>query len=472
MFKPTLLFASLVLFSNVEAVTYSISTNADSGVGSLRAALADMATRPTEDHTINMQISNQTISLLSPLPNIRGRNVTFFGNTGLVIDGGVQHPIFVVSTQLPRTEQLRVLNMTLTRGVGPSGGCIRDQRDSNSSTILIVDSVSFLDCSATNNSNQAARGGAIYAIPILDVRNSRFIGNGAAPSATDTLGSAGGAISSFSALRVSNSQFLSNTVGVANNTLFALHAAVDASSSSQVSIDRSHFQGNQVLSPSQGAQYGVVGCGSTCFVSRSSFVGNSSNSLTSSGVLEVSNTSFANNFDTSIYFFGGNNSLRIKNSSFLRTVGPALQQAAHIGIQQLSGEGSPSVQVSNTLFGATNSGRGCSSGSTFAPTGVANFSVTADCNIFSTSSANAAELAMGAPIATINQNFVIPIASNSRAIDAGNPAPVGQAWDLCDTLDARNLSRPQDGNADGTNICDVGAYEVQLDQFFRNGFEN
>jgi hypothetical protein len=123
MFKPTLLFASLALFSNVEAATYSISTNADSGVGSLRSALADMAARPTEDHTINMQISNQTISLLSPLPNIRGRNVTFFGSTGLVIDGSAQHPIFVVSTLLPRTEQLRVLNMTLARGVGPSGGC-------------------------------------------------------------------------------------------------------------------------------------------------------------------------------------------------------------------------------------------------------------------------------------------------------------------------------------------------------------
>jgi CSLREA domain-containing protein len=46
----------------------------------------------------------------------------------------------------------------------------------------------------------------------------------------------------------------------------------------------------------------------------------------------------------------------------------------------------------------------------------------------------------------------------SPAIDAGNPAaPSGSP--TCETTDQRGVARPQDGNADGVERCDIGAFE-------------
>ena len=47
--------------------------------------------------------------------------------------------------------------------------------------------------------------------------------------------------------------------------------------------------------------------------------------------------------------------------------------------------------------------------------------------------------------------------SRSPAIDAGSPIPgFGES---CDDVDQRGLVRPIDGNFDGSNVCDIGAYE-------------
>ena len=48
---------------------------------------------------------------------------------------------------------------------------------------------------------------------------------------------------------------------------------------------------------------------------------------------------------------------------------------------------------------------------------------------------------------------VVPLIYGSRAIDAGGAS--------CPALDQRNQPRPADGNADGTSVCDIGAYESQ-----------
>jgi CSLREA domain-containing protein len=49
--------------------------------------------------------------------------------------------------------------------------------------------------------------------------------------------------------------------------------------------------------------------------------------------------------------------------------------------------------------------------------------------------------------------------SGSPAIDAGNP-PGGVLGIACTASDQRGVSRPQDGNGDGTARCDIGAFEV------------
>jgi len=52
-----------------------------------------------------------------------------------------------------------------------------------------------------------------------------------------------------------------------------------------------------------------------------------------------------------------------------------------------------------------------------------------------------------------DENDVYPLSSSSPAIDFGTTTE-------CPSLDQRGAFRPQDGNEDGTAICDVGAYEV------------
>ena len=51
---------------------------------------------------------------------------------------------------------------------------------------------------------------------------------------------------------------------------------------------------------------------------------------------------------------------------------------------------------------------------------------------------------------------------NSPAIDAGNPTLTGTGAGACEASDQRGTLRPQDGNADTTARCDIGAVELLL----------
>lgn len=48
----------------------------------------------------------------------------------------------------------------------------------------------------------------------------------------------------------------------------------------------------------------------------------------------------------------------------------------------------------------------------------------------------------------------ISLGAGSSAIDAGDPT------NNCPDVDQRGVTRPQDGNDDGSAICDIGTYEV------------
>jgi hypothetical protein len=52
--------------------------------------------------------------------------------------------------------------------------------------------------------------------------------------------------------------------------------------------------------------------------------------------------------------------------------------------------------------------------------------------------------------------------AGSPAIDAGSPAQPGSGLQSCEAIDQRDVMRLQDGDADGTRCCDIGAYEHTL----------
>ncbi len=51
--------------------------------------------------------------------------------------------------------------------------------------------------------------------------------------------------------------------------------------------------------------------------------------------------------------------------------------------------------------------------------------------------------------------------TETRAIPATSPATDAGDPETCLTEDQRGITRPQDGNNDGTSVCDIGAYELQ-----------
>jgi hypothetical protein len=58
------------------------------------------------------------------------------------------------------------------------------------------------------------------------------------------------------------------------------------------------------------------------------------------------------------------------------------------------------------------------------------------------------------------QTHTHALLAGSPAIDAGNPTAPGSAGDACAGVDQRGSSRLQEGNADGTARCDIGAFEL------------
>lgn len=96
------------------ALDFSVTSNADSGAGSLRQAMLDAA-GSAGPHTITIQNGLGTINLASGLPIIAG-DLTIDGGTGNTIDGGgTSRPFFVESGTVV------ISNLTIQNGMAQGG---------------------------------------------------------------------------------------------------------------------------------------------------------------------------------------------------------------------------------------------------------------------------------------------------------------------------------------------------------------
>ena len=159
------------LEGRVVPATIIVTTAADSGPGSLRAAITQADADGTQDTIAFAPSVRGTITLLSALPDLSGK---------LILDGpgarvltvarsaAVGTPAFRIFA-VPAGAEVTISGLTIAGGSAGSGGGI-----SNSGTLTVVDSIL-----SGNSTGEGGRGGGIDNSGRLAVIDSTLIGNNA-----------------------------------------------------------------------------------------------------------------------------------------------------------------------------------------------------------------------------------------------------------------------------------------------------
>lgn len=474
--RPLATFAVLACACvGVDAATYTVTSAADGGPGTLRAALADMAARPaSEDHVVNIVVPpTQTLALASALPPIRGNRVTIdaSGAVDFWLTGQALLPLFVLDASGAPSE-LTVRGFGLASGRRAAGGCLFDPQVSGRQATITLERMEFINCTAVADGSGSGGGAVRTAVnTTLIVIDSRFINNSTRVNLASGF-TEGGAISSFGPAVIVDSEFFNNVAQALAPGNTASGAAVHIRGDAD--IRDSHFASNEVISvDTANASYGAVICGFSgqCTIDSSSFHANPSTAVGMGSGTVVNSSFWDNGSRVAIFAAPGSGTLRILNSSFLRS-GPPGNFFAFLAIQAV-GTLVPDIRVSNNLFGPK-------SGATFAcgmspqlstSGGGWNLSVDTSCNVFSSVNVGESEVRFGPPVRARGRAFVLSLERDSIAVDRGNPDPPGSSQDACTTVDASGRLRPQHGNPVLASRCDFGAFEVPDWQLFRDGFE-
>ncbi|NVN97713.1 MAG: hypothetical protein HXX17_00180, partial [Geobacteraceae bacterium] len=145
------------------AAPRTVTSNADSGSGSLRDAIANA--NPGDVITFDAGLSGQTINLASTLNINKDQTINGPGAANLTISGGGTTRIFQVSGTTVFTLQ----NLTLANGAATSGGALID----NAAATTTISGCLFSSNTATNS------GGAISASGVMTISDTLFSGNSA-----------------------------------------------------------------------------------------------------------------------------------------------------------------------------------------------------------------------------------------------------------------------------------------------------
>ncbi|MCG6118877.1 MAG: hypothetical protein MEQ07_11910 [Aquimonas sp.] len=487
------LLALLPLTSAEAATTYTVTSTADSGPGSLRAAIQTLGNNTGENiFTIAFDVgSNQTIAVASDLPVI-GRSGAIItidgaGSPGLQIDGlGTSRLLYSFRNAL-----FTVRDLALVRGRQSGGGCLRNGASSEDGSPMVVTRVLFSGCIGGIEG-----GGAILTRNQLNVSDSVFLDNRIELPPNFSAG--GGAIAKLGStgnLIIESSTFIGNSalgVGGINSNPQGGAIYIDDNRLNHL-IQGSWLTGNAAFNPSQpSAGYGGAVHLETgaLQVERSFLRGNragleggaiavaSRANASATRRLILRNLSFEANTSTmgAAVAFGNygnqNGVLDVRNSLF------QFNEAASIeshGIFMMVGAGT--LNLSHNAFGA----QGLNGSSAGAHCMGAASSQNANAVLAGSSVGCGAAAITVSTLGLIGSEPSLPaarpvayaLAPNSPLIDAGvtgagnigNPA-------ACLTSDARGVLRPQVGvYGGGVARCDVGPVET-IAPMFRDGFES
>ena len=487
---PTLFTVVMALSSPpVFAATFIVTHTGSTGPGSLRAMI-EAANQTNGAHTIRFDLAaNSTIALTATLPEITATTVIVNGANvpGLVIDAWEGSAFRVGETN----SSFILSNLTVKRGWRSNGGgCLRADSALSSNATVVVTNVKLQGCGALPATAQSpVQGGAIHVVDRAVLIQDSVIEDSAtrhvAWTLPLTLTAQGAALfmSSVSAktLTINNSRFAANHASADD---VSRGGAIFATGPITVTIADSVFAGNQAVAEVEatGGAIQVEG-GANIMVENSLFFENHADHAatlladpgTAARILRLRNNTFVGNFGggtvTSRY-----NQLEIRNNSFADSIPINPGGVQHLDLRGITPSSPLTIDFSNNLLLPLVSGNDLLCAVTgSAATVNASHNLMAGlgqlCGPHQTAPAQTVRVEAlrenGGPTPTLS------LRAGSSAIDAGNPAaPSVPATAPCLTLDARGVSRPQDGDASGDARCDVGAWESEGEApLFRDDLE-
>jgi uncharacterized protein (TIGR03437 family) len=246
---------------SVASASIVVTTLADSGLGSLRAAITN-ANASSGGVTITFAV-NGTINLLSALPALtQSMTITGPGASSLVIDGGGAVQVFNITTGITVTISGVTIQHGLDTGLG--GGGI-----ANAGTLTLS------SCVVTGNAATTEGGGIHNANTGTLTINQCTISNNDAGNTT-TNGGAGGGLYNGGTARIANSTFSANTA-VGGTLVGGSGGAILSAELSSLTISGSTIAGNTATDPLNMGEggFGAILSGGTVVISNSTISGNS-----------------------------------------------------------------------------------------------------------------------------------------------------------------------------------------------------
>jgi hypothetical protein len=476
------------------ADTFTVTSTADSGAGSLRSAIDAANAASGNIHSIVFSLpAGSEISVASELPAITKAGLSIGSVSGprVLLRATANNPMLRVGA----TNTLLTLNnlvMADGRRVG-GGGCLLAEPPSGNGS-LVLNQVAMGACLGLRNDLfRSAQGGALLVFGRdVNINDSVFEFNGFAQAAAgQEFNVAGGAVAligdSARRLLIDGALFELNQAngGATASQPVAVGGSIYVGGGARLQIDRANLSESYAFGQAAGADArgGAIYAEGTVFIEDSLFFqGGSARGLITvesddrTRTLELRNTSFNEVEAFSDAVLRSNlASVTLRNSGFSETR-DGRAEGSELRVDALPGQATPSLlRLSNTLFARSPQGANaaCSVGT----------NVTVE-NSFNLSDHAAPGCGIRSTTLPLNlDGFDQPsdrfggwllVRGSSRVIDFGNPAtPLLADWSTCATRDARGVTRPIDATSPGIiAVCDVGPVEYERVIVFADGFES
>lgn len=460
----TLLTLALLIPVVATADTWTVTSTADSGPGTLRQAILDMNADSSNIHSVEFALPPESVIVLTqPLPWLNRPLVTISGpgRDQLTIDGDFTGRIFAADTDV---DILTVRDLTLKDGRTSDfpGGCL------SSHNFLFLDRLRFVGCEGPD-------GGAVFSTGNTTIRECHFESNTAVGPDT----SYGGAVYVLSDedVEILRSTFDDNLVSSTMQPSSSTGGAVfiqRQNTGPEVTIEDCHFTAN-VADPvdlGYGGALGAVGV-HRLDIARSTFTENRAGDASAILVydpttdldrdqLQLENVTVYGNTaedDGAVTLDGVVASLR--NVVFGTNSGVSTADLVLWG----SFADARIEHMHNTLFGGTGQGDHCGGPLPLAPladlaTFQYNLFTDSSCGVTHPTSAVVSDAGLGNLVDRGGWVPVVDLLPTSPAVEAGHPdVPDPGRPETCTDEDAIGVARPFDGDADTVPRCDIGATE-------------